>query len=217
MDTPILILASASPRRAELLRQLRPKFQVVPSQAEEIHAEHLSAGELALVNAYRKARAVSKQFPDAVIIGVDTLVAVGRRILGKPRTLEEACQMLVFLQGQTHQVTTGVCLIHLRGHRQRVFCEQTDVKFRPLTLPQIRRYHQRVNPLDKAGAYGIQEKGEVLVESISGSFSNVVGLPMEKLERELDAFLENLAAKPPPARRAPGFASPKPPSSRLRL
>jgi len=105
----------------------------------------------------------------------------------------------------------------LRGHRQRVFCEQTDVKFRPLTLPQIRRYHQRVNPLDKAGAYGIQEKGEVLVESISGSFSNVVGLPMEKLERELDAFLENLAAKPPPARRAPGFASPKPPSSRLRL
>ena len=90
-------------------------------------------------------------------------------------------------------------------------------QFRRLTLPQIRRYHQRVNPLDKSGAYGIQEKGDVLVESISGSFSNVVGLPLEKLERELDAFLENFSAKPPPVRRAPGFASPKPPPPRLGL
>jgi septum formation protein len=189
METPTLILASASPRRSELLRQLRPHFEIIPSDAPEIHAENLSAGELAQVNAYRKSRLVSKKHPDAVVIGVDTLVSVGARIFGKPRTLDEACEMLVFLQGQTHQVSTGVCLIYLRHHRQKIFCEQTDVKFHPLTLPQIRSYHEQVNPLDKAGAYGIQEHGGALVESISGSFTNVVGLPLERLATELDAFV----------------------------
>lgn len=196
MDTPPLILASASPRRAELLRQLCPHFEIVPSDATEIHSEDLTAGELAQVNAYRKARVVSKKFPDAVVLGVDTLVSLGRRILGKPRTLEEAAGMLVFLQGQTHQVVTGVCLIYLRGHRQKIFCEQTDVTFHPLTLAQIRRYHEQVNPLDKAGAYGIQEHSGTLVESVSGSFTNVVGLPLERLRLELDAFLAGLAVRP---------------------
>jgi septum formation protein len=96
--------------------------------------------------------------------------------------------MVSALQGKTHQVVTGVCLIHLRGHRRKMFCERTDVTFRTLTPAQIRDYHARVNPLDKAGAYGIQEHRGILVESISGSFSNVAGLPMERLLPELAAF-----------------------------
>lgn len=205
MPAPPLILASASPRRSELLRQVCPRFKIVPSQAVETHEQHWSAGEMARINACRKARAVSRQFPDAVIIGVDTLVSVDSTIFGKPRTLAQAGGMLVFLQGRTHQVITGVCLIHWRGHRQRTFSEQTDVTFRALTRDQIRRYHRKVNPLDKAGAYGIQEKGEDLVESISGSFSNVVGLPLEKLRVELEAFLELVEAG---AGASPGRSSP---------
>ncbi|MGD1083354.1 MAG: Maf family protein [Verrucomicrobiota bacterium] len=211
METPTLILASASPRRSELLRQLRPRFQVVSSDAKEIHPQNLSAGELAQLNAYRKARAVSKKFPDAVVLGVDTLVSLDGRVFGKPRTLAEAGQMLAFLQGQTHQVSTGVCLIYLRGHRQKIFCEQTDVKFRPLTLAQIRFYHKRVNPQDKAGAYAIQEYGGLLVESISGSFTNVVGLPLERLGVELDAFLAGLAARRPPSAGPPRSSPPQNP------
>jgi len=188
MNTPVLILASASPRRSDLLRQWDYEFVVVPSQAEEIHTEELSAGEVAQVNACRKARLVSKRFPDAVTLGVDTLVALGSRLYGKPVDLTDAEQMVSALQGRTHQVVTGVCLIHLRGRRQKMFCEQTDVTFRKLTPEQIRHYHAQVDPLDKAGAYGIQEKRGIVVESISGSFSNVAGLPMERLQAELAAF-----------------------------
>lgn len=188
MNSPKLILASASPRRADLLRQFRFEFLVVPSAAEEYGAEDLSAGELAQLNAYRKARTVAKKFPDSVTLGVDTVVALGHAIFGKPASLADAEKMLLTLQGKTHQVVTGVCLIHLRGHRQKVFWEQTDVTFRNLTMDEIRRYHAEVDPLDKAGAYGIQEKSIVVVKSISGSFSNVAGLPMERLETELAAF-----------------------------
>jgi len=198
MDAPLLILASASPRRLELLRQLGFHFKVVPSNGAEVHEDHLSAGELAQINAYRKARAVSKHHPDAIVIGVDTLVAAEGRIFGKPQDRKEAREMLTFLQGRTHQVTTAVCLICLRGHRQKIFFEQTDVTFRRLTAAQIRLYHRQVNPLDKAGAYGIQEKGEMLVESVAGSYSNVVGLPMERLGVELGAFMEGLGVKMAP-------------------
>jgi septum formation protein len=118
--------------------------------------------------------------------------------------------MLAFLQGRTHRVTTGVCLVHGRARRQKVFFEQTAVTFRALTPAQIRRYHQKVNPLDKAGAYGIQEMGGELVESISGSFTNVVGLPLEKLRAELDAFLAALGARP--LRAVPLAPVPPPPS-----
>jgi septum formation protein len=184
----MLILASASPRRAELLRQLGWEFQVVPSDLPEMQGDHLSAGEVAQINAYRKARAVSKKHPDVVTLGVDTVVALGQTIFGKPATLLEAEQMLLELAGKTHLVVTGVCLIHLRAHRQKTFFHQTEVTFRPLTVEQVRQYHTEVDPLDKAGAYGIQEKGEVLVASVSGSLSNVIGLPLERLEEELPAF-----------------------------
>jgi septum formation protein len=188
MNTPNLILASASPRRADLLRQLGLVFQIAPAALQEVEGEHLSAGEVAQINAYRKARAVSKKHPDALILGVDTVVALGGVIFGKPATLAEAEKMLLTLSGKTHVVVTGVCLIQLRSHRQRTFFEQTEVTFRLLTLEQIRHYHTQVSPLDKAGGYGIQEKGDVLAASVSGSFSNVIGLPLERLEEELAAF-----------------------------
>jgi septum formation protein len=202
VQSPMLILASASPRRAQLMRQLPWDFQIVPSEATEVSSDYLSAGELAQINAYRKARAVSKKYPDATVAGVDTVVALGARVFGKPANLDEAHQTLAFLQGQTHYVVTGVCLIHLRRHRQKVFCEQTEVTFRSLTLEEIRHYHSQVNPLDKAGAYGIQEHGEILVETISGSFTNVVGLPLERLRIELETFLKALPPGQTPARRS---------------
>ena len=188
MEPPKLILASVSPRRADLLRQWEYDFVVVPSSAGEIHSDDLSAGEVAQINAYRKARAVSKKFPDAVTLGVDTLVALGTRLYGKPASLEDAARMVSELQGRTHTVVTGVCLIYLRGHRQKMFWEQTDVTFRKMTPEQIRHYHAQVNPLDKAGAYGIQEKGGMIIESLDGSLSNVAGLPMERLQPELASF-----------------------------
>ncbi len=188
MSAPLLILASASPRRAELLRQWDFEFVVMPSNAEEIHSEDLSPGEVAQINAYRKARLIAKKHPDAVTLGVDTVVSLGPNLYGKPANMREAERMVMALQGKTHLVVTGVCLLHLRSHRQKMFFEQTDVTFRKLTPAQVRHYHFEVNPLDKAGAYGIQEKNVSVVESISGSFSNVAGLPMERLQAELSAF-----------------------------
>ena len=188
MKLPPLILASASPRRAELLRQLQTDFQIVPSDAAEIIDEQLSPQELCQLNAHRKARAVAKTIPDALVLGADTLVFLEREIFGKPRNLDEAKQMLAKLQGRTHQVVTGVSLIYLRGHRERLFAVSTDVTFRPLTSAQIGDYLSKVNPLDKAGAYAIQEHGDLIVSEISGSFSNVVGLPVDQLQVELNAW-----------------------------
>ena len=182
---PPLILASASPRRAELMQLLQVDFQILPGDAAEVAHEHLSPLEICQLNAYRKARAVAKKIPDALVIGADTLVFLGGQILGKPRTPAEAERMLARLQGRTHQVVTGVCLMHLRSHRERIFAVSTDVLFHPLTKKQIRDYLKKIQPLDKAGAYAIQDAGELIVSEISGSFSNVVGLPVEKLRAEL--------------------------------
>jgi septum formation protein len=182
---PPLILASASPRRAELLRQLKLEFEVVPSDAKEVFDEHLSPLELCQLNAHRKARAVAKKIPDALVLGADTLVFLDHQIFGKPADKAEAKKMLLQLQGRTHQVVTGVSLIHLRTHAEKMFAVSTDVLFRPLGPEQIDDYLSKINPLDKAGAYAIQESGELIVSEITGSYSNVVGLPIEKVESEL--------------------------------
>lgn len=188
MNLPPLILASASPRRAELLQKLEVEFKIVPGDATEVYDEQLSPRELCQLNAHRKARAVAKKIPDALILGADTLVFLDRKIFGKPRDLTEAHEMLAQLQGRAHQVITGVCLLHLREHRERVFAVSTDVTFHPLNKAQIREYHAKINPLDKAGAYAIQEHGAEIVSAISGSYSNVVGLPLEQLKSELDLW-----------------------------
>ena len=186
--TSSLILASASPRRAQLLRQLELDFEIVPADITEVHHEQLTAGELCQMNAYHKARAVSKKFPDAVVLGVDTLVTFEGKVFGKPKNLNEAQRMLRTLSGNTHEVMSGVCLINLRNHRQKILVDKTRVKFRKLDTAEIRDYLSRINPLDKAGGYAIQEHGDMIVDKIFGSYSNVVGLPMERLQEELAAF-----------------------------
>jgi septum formation protein len=182
---PDLILASASPRRCELLRQAGVGFQVVPSDAPEVHDPQLTARELAQGNAYRKTRVVSERFRDCLVLGADTLVTLEGELFGKPADLEDARGMLRRLQGHTHQVITAVCLMHRQLEQTRVFAEFTDVTFKRLEDDDINRYLVSINPLDKAGSYAIQEGGDQLVREISGSYSNVVGLPMERLRWEL--------------------------------
>jgi septum formation protein len=188
MKLPPVILASTSPRRVELLKKLVADFTVVPSDAEELHNEELTATELSQINAYRKARAVAKRFPDALVLGADTLVYLGNTLFGKPANGEDAYRMLKQLRGHTHQVVTGVCLLQLRRHRQTIFAESTSVTFRPLSAKAIRDYLKLINPLDKAGAYAIQEHGDRIVENVDGSWTNVVGLPVERLRSEFDSW-----------------------------
>ena len=188
MKLPPLILASASPRRAELLKLLQVKFRILPGEAQEVAHEHLSPLEVCQLNAHRKARAVAKKIPDDLVLAADTLVFLDGEIFGKPRNLADARRMLARLQGRTHQVVTGVCLLHLRAHRERIFAVSTDVLFHPLDDRQIRNYLAKINPLDKAGAYAIQESGELIISEVSGSYSNVVGLPVEKLRQELSVW-----------------------------
>lgn len=184
-EAPIL-LASASPRRAALLEEIGVEFEVVAAVVREVAPKYLSPEEICQINAYRKARFAAKKHPDSLVIGADTVVSVGAGIFGKPRTTAEATRMLARLQGRTHLVITGVCLLELRAHRQRLFAVKTAVTFRQLHHKQIRSYLSRINPLDKAGAYAIQEDGDAIVKSIAGSYTNVVGLPIERLKRELE-------------------------------
>jgi septum formation protein len=185
VNLPPLILASASPRRAELLRLLKLDFRIIPSAATEVLDEQLSPFEVCQLNARRKARAVAKKNPDSLVLGADTLVFLDGEIMGKPASRADAERMLTLLESRTHQVVTGISLIHLRAHRERIFAVSTDVMFHPLDAGQIRDYLAKVNPLDKAGAYAIQEHGDKIIAEISGSYSNVVGLSVEQLRTEL--------------------------------
>lgn len=175
-----LILASASPRRRELLAAEGVDFEVLPSPAEELHDATMDPEVLCEKNAELKAEAVAIQRPDAVVIGSDTLVFIDQEPLGKPVDLVEARLMLRKLSGRRHRVCTAVCVISPEGERC-VFHQNTDVTFRSLSDDEIEAYFELVNPLDKAGAYGIQEHGERIVESIEGDFDNVMGLPVAKL------------------------------------
>lgn len=188
MSLPPVILASASPRRKELLEHLGIKFTVVPSHTDEADTEMLTAFEIAQLNAYRKARATAKHHPDALVIGVDTVVALGTRLFAKPTNMADAERMIGELAGKSHDVVSGVCLLHLRKHRQVLFADRTEVTFRPLNRTQIRRYLSLIKPLDKAGAYAIQDHGELIVERVDGSLTNVVGMPLARLEEELEKF-----------------------------
>jgi len=182
---PSLVLASASPRRAALLDEMGISFTVFRNQVPEVAPEHLTPCETAQINAYRKAWATAKQQPDRLVLGADTIVTLGSDVFGKPLNQEDAERMLVRLQGRTHLVITGVCLIHRRGHREKLFAVSTAVTFRRLHVGQIRRYLAHIFPFDKAGSYAIQEEGDMIVKGISGSFTNVVGLPVERLKEEL--------------------------------
>jgi septum formation protein len=173
-----IILASASPRRRELLESAGLVFEVVVSPAEEIHDATLRPEVLCEWNARLKAAAVAELRPDATVIGSDTLVFLDGEPLGKPADLDEARGMLRRLAGRVHRVCTGVCVI-FPGGRKETFHGTTEVEFLPLSEDEIESYLQLVNPLDKAGAYGIQEHGERIVAGIRGSFDNVMGLPVD--------------------------------------
>ena len=179
-----LILASSSPRRRELLERAGIPFEVVISPAEEIHDAALSPGVLCEWNARLKAEAVAVVHPEATTIGADTLVFIDGLPLGKPRDLPEARSMLRRLSGRTHQVCTGVCIV-LPGGKTRQFHDVTEVTFLLLDDAKIDAYFLRVNPMDKAGAYGIQESGEMIVAETRGSLENVIGLPVERVIRIL--------------------------------
>lgn len=180
-----IVLASASPRRRELLERAGVVFEVVVSPAEEIHDASLKPEVLCEYNATLKAEAVAANRPDATVIGSDTLVFIDDEPLGKPADLDEARAMLRRLAGRTHHVCTGVCVI-FPGGEKKTFHGSTDVTFLPLDDAEIDAYLALVNPFDKAGAYGIQEHGERIVASIQGSFDNVMGLPVNLVVEALN-------------------------------
>ncbi len=187
---PSLILASASPRRRELLRQHGFAFSVhVPPGVEEIAPAHLSPGETVLANARAKARAALAELTPAggaVVLGVDTEVFFGGRVLGKPADMDAAFAMLSRLNGRTHEVYSGVWIA--APGCERGFIEVTQVRFHRRTDAGLKRYLARIHPLDKAGAYAAQDDRGEMIAAVNGSYSNVIGLPMERLRDELRPF-----------------------------
>ena len=181
-----LILASASPRRKELLERAGLSFACIPAKGEEVIAAGTPPEQAALTLAQQKALEVASARPAGTVIGADTIVVLDGLILGKPKDEEDAARMLGMLSGREHLVLTGVCVVH-KGHAHS-FVQQTKVRFYPLTPAKIRGYVMTGEPMDKAGGYGIQEKGMALVEGIEGDFFNVMGLPIARLLRLLEGL-----------------------------
>ena len=183
---PPLILASASPRRVQLMHQAGYTFTALtPEGVEEAHDATLTPEALTVENARRKATAIAHTHPDALGVGADTLVYLAGIPLGKPATHTEAHEMLRRLSGRAHEVCTGVFLAWDAGRQGHGFHVISHVIFRQLSDEEIRAYHTLVDPLDKAGAYGIQEHGEKIITRHEGSWTNIMGLPMERLREEL--------------------------------
>ena len=183
---PTLILASASPRRRDLLARDGYTFTVVPADVTEVAPPHLTPGELTLANARLKAKAIAAAHPDALVLGVDTVVAFEEEVFGKPRDMDEALAMVSRMAGKVHEVWSGAWLV--RGTHETGFTEVTRVRFRSLDESQLRAYLARIGPLDKAGAYAAQDDRGELIEHVEGCFDNVVGLPMKALARALQKF-----------------------------
>jgi len=179
-----IVLASASPRRRELLEREGLVFEVMVSPVEEIHDATIEPERLCEMNAALKAEDVAARRPEATVIGADTLVFIDGVPLGKPADLDEARSMLRRLAGRVHRVCTGVCVMFPDGQRE-IFHETTEVTFHPLDEAAIGDYLRVANPLDKAGAYGIQEFGERIIAGIRGDYDNVVGLPVARLRKLL--------------------------------
>lgn len=188
-----IILASASPRRRELLRTVGIDPVIVPSDADETVDPSLPPDEAAVLLADRKARQVADALRKAgeaqgVVIGADTVVYLDGEMLGKPRDEADAVRMLGKLQGKEHQVFTGVCVLDVAGTKRLAACRTTFVRMKPLDEARIRRYVATGECFDKAGAYAVQGRGALLVESIRGCYYNVVGLPLSLLDDMLAEF-----------------------------
>ena len=180
------ILASASPRRKELLSLAGIEYEVVVSECEEILPEKILPHEAVMLLAKQKAKDVFSRNSDCMVIAADTVVALEDKILGKPKDAEDAFNMLSALSGRQHTVYTGVCI--MTKAKTDCFFVGTDVEFYSLTEKEIREYIATKEPMDKAGAYGIQGKGFVLVKGIHGDYFNVVGLPLAETVRHISEF-----------------------------
>jgi len=185
-----VVLASASPRRKQLLSLIINEFDICPSGYDESEITIRNPNDYVTKLAYQKAHYVAKnQFDNSVVIGADTCVVLDNEILNKPESKEHAFEMLKKLSGNTHQVFTGLSLIHLSENKIFNSFKKTDVTFRNLTDNEIKEYIKTGSPMDKAGAYGIQDDfGAVFVSKINGCYYNIVGLPLELLYKELKNF-----------------------------
>lgn len=186
-----MILASASPRRQELLKRITEDFSVHPVDADETLPAGMPVELAPSFLADVKAQAAAQQFPEDIVIGCDTIVVLEDEIMGKPRDREDAFRMLRRLSGETHKVMTGTALYC--GKKSTVFTTETLVTFYELTDAEIEQYLDTGEPFDKAGAYGIQGYGCLLVRSIEGDYNNVVGLPVAALARALQQFQRAVA------------------------
>lgn len=182
-----IILASASPRRCELLKRIYSEFEVIPSSAEETVPESVKWDYHAEFLAVRKALQVAENHRDSLVIGCDTVVVDNGRVLGKPVDEDDAYNMLKNLSGKTHSVITGVCFCYMG--KSFSFSSETLVSFYELSDDEIRKYIAGGEPVDKAGAYGIQGDGGLFVKEIKGDFYNVVGLPVAELNRRIKQFI----------------------------
>jgi nucleoside triphosphate pyrophosphatase len=183
-----LVLASCSPRRAALLAKAGFEFESVSPGVAERFDVVFTLRELTMWNAIRKGVPVAREYPDKIVLAADTLVALDDEIIGKPADFEHAAQILRRLSGRTHEVCSAVFICHFAAARSTTFHEVSRVRFRRLSSPTIENYLAKVNPLDKAGAYAAQDRGPETIAKIEGSFSNVVGLPMEKTIAALAEF-----------------------------
>ena len=182
------ILASASPRRKDILSSAGFSFDIIPSDADESIEQTLSPEETVKELAGRKALSVAQQHPDSVVFGCDTVVALDGVILGKPENDEDAFHMLRMLSGKTHKVSTGVCVMRLSDGKSISLSDTTEVTFYNLSDETIRSYIATSECADKAGAYGIQGFGSVLVKEIRGDYFSVMGLPVARAVRVLSEF-----------------------------
>lgn len=178
-----IILASASPRRQEILTQANIMYELIPSQVEEVFNHNISIEDAVMDLAYQKAHWVYKNNQDALIIGADTIVVVDDEVLGKPKDYNDACRMLNKLQNNQHDVITGVALI--KKDKIVKFYEKTKVFFKPMSKEEIDRYIEEENVYDKAGSYAIQGEAMRYIDHIEGDYYNVIGLPIDHLLIEL--------------------------------
>lgn len=192
-DAFSLILASSSPRRAALLRQIGLSFEIVPAQCQEIVEPGVGPAHTVEQLSFIKAQHVADQAQKALVIGADTLVVLNDVFLGKPSDAADAKKTLRSLSGQTHQVYTGVTLIHTETGKTHIFHEKTDVTFGDLTEQEIDAYIKTGSPMDKAGAYGIQDDlGALFVKKISGDYYNVVGFPLYRFYKEVNKHMPDI-------------------------
>ena len=182
-DMENIILASSSPRRKRLMLEAGFNFEIIVSDAEEICDKSMIPWDLTVQNAQIKASPIAQNNQEKIVIGADTVVSLDNEIFGKPSDMDEAVKMLARLSGRTHIVTTGVCII--QKEKNETFYVNTEVTFKPLSGKEISQYVKVINPLDKAGAYAAQDHGELIIEKYSGSFTNVVGLPMSEVKEAL--------------------------------